>query len=98
MHPAQPIAINDEKDLSWTSVESLADEPCHSGKRDSIHRNGLIFGCHPGTSRLGEWLDQKTGVIGAFKRGPCPVGIERAVEGRGSVGRIKKRRTHNQYG
>ncbi len=50
VHPTQSIAINDGKDLSWTSVEGLADEPCHSGKRDSIHGNGLVLGCHPRAS------------------------------------------------
>ncbi len=57
MHPTQPIAIDDEKDLSWTSVKGLANEPCHSGERNSIHGNGLVLGCHPRASRFGEWLD-----------------------------------------
>ena len=58
----------------------------------------LVLGCHAGASRLGEWLDQETGVVGVLKRRPRPVGIEKAVEGRGGVGRIKERGTHNQYG
>jgi hypothetical protein len=33
-----------------------------------------------------------------LKRGPRPIGIEKAVEGRGRVGRVKEGRTHHQYG
>ena len=98
MHPAQSIAIDDGEDLSWMSVEGLANEPCHAGEGHAVHGNGLVLGCHPRASRLGEWLDQKTGVIGVLQRRPRPVGIEKAVEGRGGVGRVKERRTHNQYG
>ncbi len=96
MHPAQSIAINDGERFSRPGVKGLANQPGHSDERNSIDGNHVVFGLHARAFRLR--LNRETGVAGVVEWGPRAVGIEKAVEDRCRAGRIKERRTHNQYG
>ena len=90
------IAIEDGGHVPRMSVKDLANQPGHTGERNSVHRNDLVFGPHAGALRFGHGLHQETRVGGVVKRRARTIRIQKLVEDRGRAGYIEEQGTYNQ--
>ena len=98
LHRACVIAIEDGDHIPRMGVKDLANQPGHTGERNAVHGNDLVFGPHAGALRFGHGLHQETRVAGVVKRRARAVGIEKLVEDRSRAGHIEEQGTYNQYG